>query len=127
MTRLAAAAIGVLLGASLMAQNAQEGRFRTSVDTVSIYATVNDADGRLVPDLTKEDFTVLDNGAPRDITFFSSDIQPITVVVMLDMSESMFPDSCACGRRRCRLSTRSCRTTGHRSARSATRSPSARI
>ncbi len=74
-----------------MAQDAQEGRFRTSVDTVSIYATVNDADGRLVPDLTKEDFTVLDNGAARDITFFSSDIQPITVVVMLDMSESMFP------------------------------------
>ena len=30
---------------------AQEGRFRTSVDTVSIYATVSDSDGRLVPDL----------------------------------------------------------------------------
>ena len=91
MTRLATAAIGVLLGAGVLAQDAQEGRFRTSVDTVSIYATVNDAGGRLVPDLTKEDFTVLDNGAARDITFFSSDIQPITVVVMLDMSESMFP------------------------------------
>ena len=91
MRRIATAAIGMLLGAGLMAQNAQEGRFRTSVDTVSIYATVNDADGRLVADLTKDDFTVLDNGAARDITFFSSDIQPITVVVMLDMSESMFP------------------------------------
>ena len=63
MKRLATPAIGVLLGAGLLAQDAQEGRFRTSVDTVSIYATVNDADGRLVPDLTKDDFTVLDNGA----------------------------------------------------------------
>ena len=69
---------------------AQEGRFRTSVDTVSIYATVSEADGRLVPDLTKEDFTVLDNGTPREISLFSSDPQPITVAIMLDMSGSMF-------------------------------------
>ena len=69
---------------------AQEGRFRTSVDTVSIYATVSEADGRLVPDLVKEDFTVLDNGTPREITLFSSETQPITVVIMLDMSGSMF-------------------------------------
>jgi VWFA-related protein len=81
------AAIGVLLWIGVAAQ---EGRFRTSVDTVSIYATVSEADGRLVPDLVKEDFTVFDNDAPREITLFSSEIQPITVVIMLDMSGSMF-------------------------------------
>ena len=84
--RVVAAAIGALLCLDL---EAQEGRFKTSVDTVSIYATVRDADGRLVPDLVKEDFTVLDNATPREITLFSSDVQPITVVVMLDMSGSM--------------------------------------
>ena len=84
---LVAAAIGACL---CVGMPAQEGRFRTSVDTVSIYATVSEADGRLVPDLVKGDFTVLDNGQPREITLFSSDIQPITVVVMLDMSASMF-------------------------------------
>lgn len=84
--------VAVAIGAALyVAVQAQEGRFRTSVDTVSIYATVRDNDGRLVPDLVKEDFTVLDNGTPREITLFSSDIQPITVVIMLDMSGSMFP------------------------------------
>jgi VWFA-related protein len=88
MKLMTAAAIGAVLVVSLVAQ---EGRFRTSVDTVSIYATVSDSDGRLVPDLVKEDFTVLDNGTPREITLFSSDIQPITVVIMLDMSGSMFP------------------------------------
>jgi Ca-activated chloride channel family protein len=89
--KLVAVAIGaVLLGSVLAALEAQEGRFRTSVDTVSIYATVSDADGRLEPNLVKDDFTVLDDGTPREITLFSSDIQPITVVIMLDMSGSMF-------------------------------------
>ena len=87
MKTVLAAAIALVLS---VATGAQEGRFRTSVETVSIYATVSDADGRLVPDLVKEDFTVLDNGAPRDITLFSNETQPITAVVMLDMSGSMF-------------------------------------
>ena len=86
--KFVAAAVGAAL---FVALQAQEGRFRTSVDTVSIYATVSDSDGRLVPDLVKEDFTVLDDGVPREITLFSSDVQPITVVIMLDMSGSMFP------------------------------------
>jgi Ca-activated chloride channel homolog len=86
--KFVAAAVGAAL---FVALQAQEGRFRTSVDTVSIYATVSDSDGRLVPDLVKEDFTVLDDGTPREITLFSSDVQPITVVIMLDMSGSMFP------------------------------------
>ena len=85
MKPLAAAAIAALL---LGAQ--QEGRFKTTVDTVSVYATVNEADGRLVTNLSKEDFTILDNGTPREISLFSNDTQPITVVVMLDTSGSMF-------------------------------------
>ena len=85
MKALAAAAIaGLLLGAQ------QEGRFKSTVDTVSVYATVNEADGRLATNLSKEDFTILDNGTPRQISLFSNDTQPITVVVMLDMSGSMF-------------------------------------
>ena len=87
--KLVAATVGALVLS--LALEAQEGRFRTSVDTVSIYATVSDADGRLEPNLVKDDFTVLDDGQPREITLFSSDTQPITVVIMLDMSGSMFP------------------------------------
>jgi Ca-activated chloride channel family protein len=86
--RLVAATVGALVLS--LALEAQEGRFRTSVETVSIYATVSDADGRLEPNLVKGDFTVLDDGTPREITLFSSEIQPITVVIMLDMSGSMF-------------------------------------
>jgi Ca-activated chloride channel homolog len=51
--------------------------------------TVTDREGRLVPDLTRDDFRILDNRRPVEITTFSNEIQPITVAVMLDMSGSM--------------------------------------
>jgi Ca-activated chloride channel family protein len=43
----------------------------------------------LVPNLTKEDFTILDNNQPQDITLFDNTPRPITAVVMLDTSGSM--------------------------------------
>jgi VWFA-related protein len=67
----------------------QRPQFRGGTNTVSIYATVADAAGRLVTGLTRDDFEVLDNGTPQDLTVFSSDIQPITIVIMLDRSGSM--------------------------------------
>jgi len=67
----------------------QQDRFRTTMDVVSIYATVTDAAGRLVPDLTKNDFTVKDNGRKQPIAAFSNEPQPISVVVLLDCSGSM--------------------------------------
>jgi Ca-activated chloride channel homolog len=67
----------------------QAPTFRSGTMTVPIYATVIDKSGRLVPDLEESQFTVLDNGKPQTITVFKSDVQPITVVVMLDTSGSM--------------------------------------
>jgi VWFA-related protein len=59
---------------------------------VVVYATVMDkTSGRLMTDLTKEAFTVLDNGKRQEITVFSNETQPITVVIMLDRSGSMMP------------------------------------
>jgi Ca-activated chloride channel homolog len=84
-----AATAACVAGLFVPGVRAQQGRFRTSVNTVPVYATVSDGDGRLVLNLGKEDFTILDNGVPREITLFSSELQPITVVIMLDMSGSM--------------------------------------
>ena len=56
---------------------------------VPIYATVIDSAGRLVPDLDRTDFTVLDEGKPVDLTTFSNAPLPFTAVVMLDTSASM--------------------------------------
>jgi Ca-activated chloride channel family protein len=63
--------------------------FRAGVRTVSIYATVLDNNGRLVPDLQREEFVVLEDGKPVDVTLFSNEPQPFTAVVMLDTSASM--------------------------------------
>ena len=80
----AAGALG--LGATL---TAQQPTFRASTQVVSLFATVTDAQNRLVPELTKDDFTVLDNDKPQELLVFQSENQPITVVVMLDTSGSM--------------------------------------
>jgi VWFA-related protein len=67
----------------------QQRQFRAGNNTVSIYATVLDRNGRIVTDLTRDDFEVIDNGVPRELTLFSSAPQPISIVVMLDRSESV--------------------------------------
>jgi Ca-activated chloride channel family protein len=68
---------------------AQQPTFRSDTRVVPILATVHDAEGRLVPSLEREDFTVLDNGRPQAISVFENTVQPFTVVVMLDFSGSM--------------------------------------
>lgn len=67
----------------------QQPVFRTSTRTVPIYATVTDAAGRLVPDLTRDDFAIYDNGRRQEISLFANATEPISVVVMLDTSGSM--------------------------------------
>lgn len=75
--------------AAASAAVAQQATFRTGTSIVSVLATVTEKDGRLVPDLTQEDFTLLDNGKPQEIVFFQNDVQPFSVVVMMDFSFSM--------------------------------------
>jgi Ca-activated chloride channel family protein len=50
---------------------------------------VTDKAGRLVPDLTRDDFEVLDNGKVQPLTLFDNSPQPIRLIVMLDVSGSM--------------------------------------
>ena len=87
MRTLSILALFALLFATAAAQ--QQPTFRSDTRIVPVVTTVTDAEGRLVPGLAQEEFTILDNGKPQEITFFSSDVQPFTVVVMLDFSASM--------------------------------------
>ena len=68
---------------------AQQPTFRTGTQIVSLFATVLDGQKRLVPNLIKDDFEILDNDKPQPIVFFDNEVQAITVVVMLDTSGSM--------------------------------------
>ena len=81
--------IPVAVGALAVSLAAQEPIFRSSTRIVPVVTTVTDTQGRLVPMLEREEFTILDNGKPQDISFFQNDVQPFTVVVMLDYSASM--------------------------------------
>src|SRR4030095_6727929 len=63
--------------------------FRAATRTVPIYATVQARDGRLVPDLTRGDFRVFEDGRERPLTVFDNTPQAITVAVMFDMGNSM--------------------------------------
>lgn len=82
--------VGTGLALALVTATAQQPPvFRAGTQIVSLYVTVTDRTGRLVPDLTQEAFEIFDNGKPQPIALFRNDVQPITVVVMLDTSASM--------------------------------------
>ena len=84
----AALALAGAAFAALFAQG-QGTVFKSGTEIVSLFVTVADAQGRLVPDLTKDDFEILDNDKVQSIIYFENVIQPISVVVMLDTSGSM--------------------------------------
>jgi Ca-activated chloride channel family protein len=96
MTGMKRMAGGVALAASLSIVLAAQQppqptgpTFKTGTQVVSLFVTVADATRRLVPGLTQEEFEVFDNEKPQPIIFFQNEVQPITVVVMLDTSGSM--------------------------------------
>ena len=84
---LAAAPLQSAPGAGLEGQ--QAGVFRSGAKMVPIYATVTDPQGALVPNLTREDFEILDNNVRQELVVFENQTQPITAIVMLDSSGSM--------------------------------------
>ena len=87
--RIAALSLSLFaLVASLTAQQ-QPPIFKSGARTVAVYATVTDGSGRLVTDLAQEDFEIRDSGKPQPITVFSREVQPITLIMMLDRSGSM--------------------------------------
>ncbi len=90
-------AVLAVLGAALVlaaperpsARQAPAAQFKSTAVLVSVYATVRDESGRLVPNLTKDDFVVYDNGKAQPLAFFTNDVHPFSVVMMLDRSGSM--------------------------------------
>src|SRR5436190_7440596 len=88
MLRVSVAAL-VCIGVVAVPRAQQPATFSAGNRTVAVYATVTDASGRLVPDLVRDQFQIDDNGKPQDLTLFANEIQPITVVMLLDRSTSM--------------------------------------
>src|SRR5262245_57551919 len=91
---LAAALAVPMAAASIVARSQQppapqQPTFRSGTQVVSLFVTVADAQKRLVPGLTQDDFEIYDNDKPQPIIYFDNSVHPINVVVMLDTSGSM--------------------------------------
>ncbi|HLK62773.1 MAG TPA: VWA domain-containing protein [Bryobacteraceae bacterium] len=79
---------GLLLG-TFGSLCAQEPRFSTGVDVVTLLATVHDRDGNIVKNLSREDFVLQDNGKTQNITYFSQESDlPLTIGLLVDTSRS---------------------------------------
>ena len=64
---------------------------RSDVRLVVLDVSVKDRHGGFVPDLTRDNFTVLENGEPQRITIFANEDVPVTVGILVDESRSMLP------------------------------------
>jgi Ca-activated chloride channel family protein len=101
---LAAAAIVAIVttGALLAAQSSQKPpaaagepqaprqvpSFRTGIELVSLNVTVSEG-ARYLTDLEQDNFSVYEDGAKQDVTFFNRTNLPIALAVLLDTSASM--------------------------------------
>ncbi len=63
--------------------------FKAQVNVVNLFFNVKDKHGMLIPNLTKDDFQVLEDGKPQTIKYFSAESnQPLTLGIMIDTSAS---------------------------------------
>jgi Ca-activated chloride channel family protein len=58
-------------------------------ELVVLPVTVTTGQGELVPDLTREQFVVLDNNRPQTVTLFSNEDAPVSIAIVVDNSGSM--------------------------------------
>jgi VWFA-related protein len=69
--------------------NLSDATFSTDVKVVMVFATVRDKQGQVVRNLTKDDFTLEEEGHPQTIQYFSQESNlPLTVGLLVDTSGS---------------------------------------
>jgi Ca-activated chloride channel family protein len=89
--RLMAACLLIAAAAGQPFDFAQDKQtFRTGVDVTGITVSVRDMDGHLVTGLTRDDFDIYEDGEKQELTQFTSERVPVSLGVLLDISDSMF-------------------------------------
>lgn len=61
---------------------------RIDTTLVTVPVSVRDRNGRYIPDLHREDFTIYEDGVEQEIAYFAAIEKPFTVVLVLDTSAS---------------------------------------
>ena len=71
------------------ASPSEDVMFRTTARLVQVFATVTDSRGSYVDDMTRDRFTILDNGKPLPLFAFENETSGISCALLLDTTESM--------------------------------------
>jgi len=75
------------VGVALQAQDLPS--IKVEVNVVSVLTTVRDKKGGLIANLQKDDFTVLEDGKPQTIKYFTKETDlPLTIGMLVDVSGS---------------------------------------
>src|SRR5439155_17280929 len=64
--------------------------FRTAIDLTTVTATVVDKNGALITGLPGDAFDVFEDGQLQTITQFTNERVPVSLAVLLDVSDSMY-------------------------------------
>jgi VWFA-related protein len=75
----------------LLAQEQDQPTLRVAVNLVMVDATVKTKAGQILGDLKKEDFELREDGAAQKVDIFSRDELPLSVALVLDLSDSIEP------------------------------------
>src|SRR3954468_6202355 len=101
--RLLFAILSLFMAAAVTVVGAQSQgdeafKFKSGVELVNVTATVSDDNGHFVAGLTKDDFTILEDGQPQEIEQFSNERVPVSLGILLDTSSSMTPEKMSSAR-----------------------------
>jgi Ca-activated chloride channel family protein len=93
-TRLPACLLLAGLGCAVLAAEpqvpAKDARFRSAIDLTTVNATVVSKEKGLITGLPREAFDVYEDGALQTITQFTNERVPVSLGILLDISDSMF-------------------------------------
>jgi Ca-activated chloride channel family protein len=101
MMRRAAVLVAAACAATLLTGPAPEARqagqapqdkpqvFRAGVEVVSLNVTVTDPQGRYITDVGQDEFSVFEDGAKQELTYFNRTNLPIALSLLIDSSASM--------------------------------------
>jgi Ca-activated chloride channel family protein len=84
--------VAVLPAISFAQQQEPMDVVRVSTDLVVFDAQVIDKKSkRTIGDLTKDDFAITENGVKQEVSYFSRDELPLSIILLLDVSRSVRP------------------------------------
>lgn len=82
-------ALGILFALAPVVWAQQGPTLSVNVNVVTLLATVHDHDGRIVKNLTPDDFMLEEDGVPQNIRYFSQESDlPLTIGLLVDTSRS---------------------------------------